>query len=110
MPRKALWFVAIALIGVFVMIARVGHVRSRVVVINQSGEPITDVTVAGESVGTIDNGQSHAFWVDRGDSVVLSYRIGTRAVRWQSAPEASLLITIGSGGAVRAERALSGNR
>lgn len=114
MPKKALWFLALGIIAVFLVINRLGNVHARVVVINQSGRAIANVLIANQTFPSLGNGESRALWLDTGDDLVLAFRFGDRTVRWRSdAPLAigdSLVITIRDGGVVDARHGLSGSR
>ena len=114
MPRKALWFLAAALIVLFLILGRIGRLRGRVVIVNQSGTTITDVAASNERFAQIGNGESRAVWQESGEDVVVAFHFRERVVRWRSpsplAAGDSVVIVVHDNGAIETRHGLTGSR
>jgi hypothetical protein len=75
--RKTLFSILLGIVGVLIMTWKMGRLPARIVVINQSGIPLTRVAVSTDDgridVGSIDNGQTRRVSVNPTSAVRLSF-------------------------------------
>lgn len=85
--RKALVSILLGVAGVLIMTWRIGLLPARVVIINQSGEPVTHVAITTDAgrieAGSVANGQTKRVAVSPSATFRMSYESGGPRV-WAS--------------------------
>jgi hypothetical protein len=75
--RKTLFSILLGVVGVLIMTWRIGLLPARIVIINQSGAPVTRVAITTDAgridVGAIDNGQTRRVSVNPTSTMRLSF-------------------------------------
>ncbi len=75
--RRLLWTIALGIAGVIIVTWRMEALPAHVVVINQSGEMLTNVVIATDrriELGAISNGETRSVALEPSESVNLIYR------------------------------------
>lgn len=114
MPKRLLWFIAIAVAGLFYVLWDTGRVPARVTVMNQGSTAAQNIRLITDSgsteIGTLRGGESRALSVAPSERVELSYRWGEDDRRWRSTeplgPGQPLVLYIEVSGRVTPRRGL----
>lgn len=88
MPKLLLWFIAIALAGIFYVLWDAGKTPARVTVMNQSGAVVRDVVITTDhesvAVGALRPGESRASSVRATERVEVTYAWGQEKRQWRA--------------------------
>ncbi len=81
--RRLLWTIALGIAGVIIVTWRMEALPAHVVVINQSGEMLTNVVIATDrriELGAISNGETRSVSLEPAESVNLIYRTASSRI------------------------------
>jgi hypothetical protein len=82
--RKALFSILLGVAGVLIMTWRIGLLPARIVIINQSGDPITRVAISTDDgrreIGSISNGETRRLSVSPTSTLRMSFEMNAPRV------------------------------
>lgn len=89
LSRKVLWSIGLGIVGVLIITWHVGSLPARVVIINQSGNPLGNVVIDADGaryqLGNLGNGESRRISITPAEHVRVTFR--TTADRSWNSPE-----------------------